>query len=94
MKITPPKVVQKAKAAYQKGGAADPRFGQTVGTMDIGSPKSKTKNAEAHTEPTKYGMGSYYGTSMKAPVGRLRDDTVGYRPVSKKSLGTPPKSVV
>ena len=94
MKILPDKKIQKGKSAYQKGGVADPRYGQTVGTMDIGSPKSKTKNAEAHTAPTKYGMGSYYGTSMKAPVGRLRSDTVGYNPVSKKKLGTPPKSVV
>ncbi len=90
----PDKKYQKGKLAYQKGGVADPRYGQTVGTMDIGPPKSKTKNAEAHTAPTKFGMGNYYGTSMKAPVGRMRSDSVGYRPVNKKQLGTPPRSVV
>lgn len=94
MKIFPDKKIQKAKSAYQSGGAADPRYGQTVGTMDIGSPKSKTKNAEAHTKPTRFGMGDYYGTGFKAPVGKLRSDTIGIKPVTKKQLGIPPKSVV
>lgn len=40
------------------------------------------------------GMGYYYGTGHKNPIGKLRGDTVGYRPVSKKQMGIPPKSVV
>lgn len=40
------------------------------------------------------GMGDYYGTGYKNPIGKLRSDTVGYRPVSRKQMGTPPKSVV
>ena len=40
------------------------------------------------------GMGMYWGTAMKNPMGRMRDSSVGYRPVSKKQLGTPPTSVV
>jgi len=94
MKIFPDKIVQKAKPAYQSGGVADANYGQTTGTMDIGSPKEKTKNAESHTAPTKYGMGTYFGTGFKAPVGKLRSDTIGIRPVTKKQLGTPPRSVV
>ena len=39
-------------------------------------------------------MGYYYGTAMKNPVGKMRGDSLGYRPVSKKQLGTPPTSVV
>jgi hypothetical protein len=39
-------------------------------------------------------MGYYYGRGMRNPQGRIRDDTVGYRPVSKGQLGTPPKTVV
>jgi hypothetical protein len=54
----------------------------------------RKKNVEAHTSPTKYGMGDYYGTGFKAPVGRVRDGTVGFIPVSKSKLGKPPKSVV
>jgi hypothetical protein len=38
--------------------------------------------------------GDYYGTGYKNPVGRMRDDSVGYRPVSKKQMGTPPTTVV
>ncbi len=40
------------------------------------------------------GMGDYYGTGMKNPQGRKRGDSIGIRPVSRKQLGTPPKSVV
>ena len=42
----------------------------------------------------KMGCGDYYGTGMKNPIGRVRDSTVGYRPVSRKQMGKPPKSVV
>jgi hypothetical protein len=40
------------------------------------------------------GMGMYYGTGLKNPQGKMRGDSLGYRPVSHKQLGTPPKSVV
>jgi hypothetical protein len=46
-------------------------------------------------QPNYYGgMGDYYGTAAKNPQGRMRGDSIGYRPVSKQRLGTPPKSVV
>lgn len=38
--------------------------------------------------------GDYYGTGVKAKIGTMRSDSVGYRPVNRKQLGTPPKSVV
>ena len=57
-------------------------------------PKNKTKNAEAHTSPTKFGMGDHYGMGYKNPQGTMRDASVGFRPVTKKQLKTPPKSVV
>lgn len=40
------------------------------------------------------GMGDYYGGAKKNPVGKIRSQTVGYRPASKKQLGTPPRGVV
>lgn len=40
------------------------------------------------------GMGMYYGMSYKNPQGSMRGDSIGYIPVSKKQLGTPPKNVV
>jgi hypothetical protein len=40
------------------------------------------------------GMGDYYGRAYRNPMGYMRSDSLGYIPVSKKKLGTPPKSVV
>jgi hypothetical protein len=40
------------------------------------------------------GVGDYYGTAMKNPVGHMRDASVGFRPVNAKQLGTKPRSVV
>lgn len=90
MKFLPPKIGK--GNAYTSQKVADPNAGGFVYTNDIGSPRSK--KAEAHTAPTKYGMGDYYGRAYKAPLGRVRSNTVGYRPVTRKQMGTPPKSVV
>lgn len=49
---------------------------------------------QAHTQFTMHGMGDYYGMGSKAPQGKMRDSSVGYRPVSAKGLRTPPRSVV
>jgi hypothetical protein len=40
------------------------------------------------------GMGTYWGRGVKNPQGKMRGDSIGYIPVSKKQLGTPPTSVV
>ena len=47
----------------------------------------------AHTANTSKGMGDYYGTGIKAKIGEVREDTVGYKKVSKKGLKTPPKTM-
>lgn len=77
--------------AFQSGGVADPRQGAWVATNDLGA--SKGKKYEAHTAPTKYGMGDHYGTALKAKLGKMRSDSVGMRPVSRKQLGKPPKNL-
>ncbi len=41
----------------------------------------------------KMAAGDNYGIGYKAKVGKIRGDTVGYIPVSKKKLKIPPKSV-
>ena len=58
----------------------------------VPSIKGKTAPKTAHTSNTKKGMGDYYGTGVKAPVGRMRDG-MGMIPVTKKGLGKPPKSL-
>lgn len=50
------------------------------------------KHKESHTANTMYGMGDYYGSGVKAKIGKLRGDTVGIRPATRKQLKTPPKS--
>jgi hypothetical protein len=56
--------------------------------------KSKMQHNEAHQAHTKYGMGDYYGTAIRNPVGRVREDYLN-NPVKGKlgKLGKPPKSL-
>ena len=42
----------------------------------------------------KMACGDNYGIGYKSKIGKIRGDTVGYIPVSKRVLRTPPKSVV
>lgn len=50
----------------------------------------KIKHKESHVAPTKYGMGDYYGSAIKNPIGRIREDYIN-NPV-KGNTGKPPKS--
>jgi hypothetical protein len=59
-----------------------------------GKKPKRGKNYESHTEPTKHGMGDYCGRAVKAPIGKMRSDSVGYRPVTPKQLKTAPRGVV
>jgi hypothetical protein len=59
-----------------------------------GKAPKRGKTYEAHTAPTRYGMGDYYGRAMKAPMGKMRSDSIGFRPVTSKKLKTPPRGVV
>lgn len=56
-------------------------FNQPVGTK---MPKLKGPKPAA---------GDYYGTGIKAKVGRMRGGSVGEIPVGQKSLKKPPKSL-
>lgn len=55
-------------------------------------PKPYKKNKQAHVANTKYGMGDHYGQGIKAKVGRMREG-MGMVQLSKKQMGTPPKSL-
>lgn len=50
-------------------------------------------NKNAHTPNTKFGMGDYYGTGVKAKLGRIIEGE-GQKPVTPQALKKPPKSVV
>lgn len=45
----------------------------------------------AHTSNSKIGMGDFYGSGVRNPVGRMRDG-LGM-PLSKKKVKIPPKSL-
>jgi hypothetical protein len=57
-------------------------------------PSKYKKPRFSHEANTKYGMGDNYGTGIRQKLGKIRSDTVGMANLSKKQLGTPPKSVV
>ena len=50
----------------------------------------RTKNA--HEPKSPKGMGDYYGTAIKQPLGKSRD-VLGVAPLSKSKVKTPPKSL-
>lgn len=81
----------KGVSAYSSSRVVDPNSGGTVSTNDIGAPRSK--KTETHTYPSKYGMGDYYGTGVKNPIGRVRSATVGFRPVTREQMGESPRSL-
>ena len=57
-------------------------------------PSKPKKPGFSHTANTKYGMGDNYGTGIRAKLGKVRNDTVGMATLTKKQIGTPPRSVV
>ena len=46
----------------------------------------------SHTPKTKKGLGDFYGTGIKAKLGRVREG-MGMVPLSKKQMGTAPRSL-
>lgn len=92
MKMFRDESIPKAAMAYENNKVADANSGAWVHTNDIGSPKGK--KTEAHTAPTKFGMGDYYGTSKRNPFGKLRSTSLGANFVSDKKLKIPPRQVV
>lgn len=50
------------------------------------------KHIEAHSANKKFGMGDYYGTAQKEPIGKARSDSM-MQPVKKSKLKKPPRSL-
>jgi hypothetical protein len=84
----------KALVAAIGSGVADSTKGQNSTSNSAYSSK-RTKHVSAHTSKSLSGMGDYYGSGVKAKIGRIRDGySPGYTPVTKSKLHKPPKSVV
>lgn len=54
--------------------------------------KKTKKYQEAHSANTKFGMGDYYGTGIRAPLGKMRDG-MGMIELNPKQKKQPPKSL-
>ncbi len=53
----------------------------------------KKSSGDWHVSHTSMGMGDYYGTGIKAKVGKMREDSVGMTAVTPKKLLKPPRSL-
>ena len=60
----------------------------------LGAGRGVASNDSGLVPKGHHGMGTYYGRAERNPTGKLRDDTLGYVPMTKKKLGTAPKSLV
>ncbi len=54
--------------------------------------KPKTSRDQAHTPKSPKGLGDFYGTGIRAKIGRMREG-MGMQEVTPKQLKTPPKSL-
>ena len=55
--------------------------------------KPRKKYDEAHSANAKFGMGDHYGSGIKQPIGKMRDSYFGSPQMTKKKMGTAPKSL-
>lgn len=53
---------------------------------------AKKGQGDWHVSHTSMGMGDYYGTGIRAKIGKMRDG-MGMETITQKQLKTPPKSV-
>lgn len=54
---------------------------------------SKKTPKLSHTPRSPKGLGDYYGTGIKAKIGKMRGDSMGMNQVTPAKLKTPPKSL-
>lgn len=47
----------------------------------------------SHTPRSSKGMGDYYGTGIRAKIGKMRSDSMGMIEMTPKKLKKPPKSL-
>jgi hypothetical protein len=62
--------------------------GQTTHTA-----KPKKSSGDWHVSHTSMGMGDNYGSGIKNPLGKMRDDSMGMTAVTPKKLKKPPRSL-
>lgn len=56
--------------------------------------KNETKKPKfSHTPRSSKGLGDYYGTGIRAKIGKIGRDTMGFHELTPKKLKKPPKSL-
>lgn len=55
--------------------------------------KNAKKPKISHTPRSSKGMGDYYGTGIRAKIGKMRSDSMGMVTLTSKELKKPPKSL-
>lgn len=53
---------------------------------------AKKSSGDWHVSNTSMGMGDYYGTGIRAKIGRIREG-MGMQEITPKKMKTPPKSL-
>ena len=56
-------------------------------------PPAKRSSGDWHVSNSSMGMGDYYGTGIKAKIGKMRGDSLGAVAAKPKQLKTPPKAL-
>lgn len=54
---------------------------------------SKKSPKFSHTPRSSKGMGDYYGTGIKAKIGKMRSDSMSFNDPTSSELKKPPKSL-
>lgn len=55
--------------------------------------KNAKKPKISHTPRSSKGLGDYYGTGVKAKIGKMRRDSMGMHSLTPDELKKPPKSL-
>jgi len=54
--------------------------------------KPRTNRNQVHTPKSPKGMGDFYGTGIRQPLGKMRDG-MGMQEITKAKMKKPPKSL-
>lgn len=54
---------------------------------------AKKGQGDWHVNHSSMGMGDYYGTGIRAKLGRVREDSMGMNAATPKKLSVPPRNL-
>lgn len=66
---------------------------QKISNKQSHTSSAKKSSGDWHVNHSSMGMGDYYGTGIKAKLGRMRADSMGMIALNPKKMKTPPTSL-